>query len=140
MSKARTRARRAAVQAIYQWQLTGQDASEIEDHFLHDHDMAGVDENFFHEIIREVPLHLHELEDHFIPLLDRPVTELDPVERAILRLGTYELEFRPDIPYRVVINEAVELAKSFGAEDGHRYINSILDLVAGKLRQHEVRH
>jgi N utilization substance protein B len=139
MSKARTRARRAAVQAIYQWQLTGQDAGDIEANFIHDHDMAGVDEDYFHAIIREVPLHLHELEDHFIPLLDRSVNELDPVERSILRIGTYELEFRPDVPYKVIINEAVELAKSFGAEDGHRYINSILDRVAASLRKDEIK-
>lgn len=126
------------MQAIYQWLLTGQTASDIETHFINDHDMEGIDEEYFHELIRAIPLHLHELEDHFIPLLDRSVDSIDPVERAILRIGTYELEFRLDIPYKVVINEAVNLARTFGAEDGHKYINGVMDKVAAKIREQEI--
>jgi N utilization substance protein B len=100
--------------------------------------MADVDVEYFHHLVREIPRHLHELDDHIIPHLDREMAEVDPVERAILRLGTYEFEFQTEIPYRVVLNEAVELAKTFGAEHGHKYVNAILDKVAAKLRAQEV--
>lgn len=139
MSEGRSNARRSAVQAIYQWQLTGQQAERIDEQYVADHDVTKMDEAYFHELLKEIPLHLHELEDHIIPLIDRKIDELDPVERAVLRIGIYELEFRLDVPYRVVINEAVELAKTFGAEDGHKYINGILDKVAQKLRTTEIK-
>jgi len=139
VSNARTKARRNAVQALYQWQLVGQDLAEIEAQFLAEYDMNKVDVEYFKELFREVPLHLHELDDHLIPFLDRPVDEVDPVERAILRLAAYELEFRLDVPYRAVINEAIELAKRFGAEHGHKYVNGIVDQVAKKLRAAEIK-
>jgi N utilization substance protein B len=135
----RHRARRAAVQAIYQWELTDQAPSKIEDHFLLDHDMGDVDVDYFHELVREVPIHVHELDDHLIPHLDRGIEDVDPVERAILRIGAYELEFHPETPYRVIINEAIELAKVFGAEHGHKYVNAILDKAAVLMRPHESR-
>lgn len=138
MSKARSKARRNAVQALYQWQLTGADVSSIEQQFLVEHDMENVDVDYFRELLREVPLHLHELDDHLIEYLDRPIDEVDPVERAILRMSTYELEFRLDVPYKAVINEGVEMAKTFGAEHGHKYVNGILDRVARKLRSVEI--
>jgi N utilization substance protein B len=134
----RNRARQAAVQALYQWQLTQQPPGEIESHFINDHELEGVDLEYFHRLVREVPLHLHELDDHLIPHLDRDIEEVDPVERAILRIGAFELEFHPEIPYKVVLNEAVELAKTFGAEHGHKYINAVLDKVAGHLRAGEI--
>jgi len=139
MSNARTKARRNAVQALYQWQLVGQDLAEIEAQFLAEYDMNKVDVAYFKELFREVPLHLHELDDHLIPFLDRPVDEVDPVERAILRIAAYELEFRLDVPYRAVINEAIELAKRFGAEHGHKYVNGVIDQVAKKLRAAEIK-
>lgn len=139
MSKARSKARRNAVQALYQWQLTGANVSEIEEQFLLEHDMENVDVEYFRELLREVPLHLHELDDHLIEYLDRPINEVDPVERAILRMSTYELEFRLDVPYKAVINEGVEMAKVFGAEHGHKYVNGILDRVAHKLRSVEIK-
>jgi N utilization substance protein B len=139
MSHARTRARECAVQAIYQWQLTGNDLADIEKHFLEEHDLKGVDVAYFRELLHGVPSHLHELDDHITPFLDRSLDSVDPVERAILRVGTYELEFRLETPYRVVINEGVELGKTFGAEDGHKYVNGILDKVAQKLRAKEVK-
>ncbi|MDT8403280.1 transcription antitermination factor NusB [Sulfuriflexus sp.] len=139
MSKARSKARRNAVQALYQWQLTGADVSVIEEQFLIEHDMQNVDVEYFRELLREVPLHLHELDDHLIEYLDRPINEVDPVERAILRMSTYELEFRLDVPYKAVINEGVEMAKIFGAEHGHKYVNGILDRVARKLRSTEIQ-
>lgn len=139
MSKpSRHMSRQAAVQALYQWQLTGQPPEDIEQHFISDHELKDVDVDYFHHLVREVPLHLHELDDHLVPHLDRAINEVDPVERAILRLGAFELEFHLEIPYKVVINEAVELAKTFGAEHGHKYVNAILDKVAGKLRAAEI--
>jgi N utilization substance protein B len=134
----RNRARQAAVQALYQWQLTQQPPDQIESHFINDHELNGVDIDYFHHLVREVPLHLHELDDHLIPYLDRDIEEVDPVERAILRIGVFELEFHPEIPYKVVLNEAVELAKTFGAEHGHKYINAVLDKAAIHLRTGEV--
>ena len=135
----RHKARQAAVQALYQWQLTQQDPDQIEDHFILDHDVKDVDLEYFHNLIREIPLRLHELDDHIIPFLDRTIDDLDPVERAILRIGAYELEFHPEVPYKVVINEAVELAKTFGAEDGHKYVNAVLDRTAEELRNSEIK-
>ncbi len=134
----RHKAREAAVQALYQWQLTQQAPEQIENHFILDHEMNGVDLEYFHHLVREVPRHLHELDDHISPHLDRALGEVDPVERAILRLGAYEFEFQPEIPYKVILNEAVELAKTFGAEHGHKYVNAILDKVAAELRAKEV--
>lgn len=139
MSNARTKARRNAVQALYQWQLAGHDLADIEAQFLSEYDMKNVDIEYFKQLFRQVPLHLHELDDHLIPYLDRPIDEVDPVERAILRLAVYELEFCLDVPYRVVINESVELAKRFGAEHGHKYVNGIIDQVAKKLRATEMK-
>jgi N utilization substance protein B len=139
VSKSRSLARRNAVQAIYQWQLTGQDTAEVESQFLAEHDMGKVDVVYFRELVREVPLHLHELDDHVLPHVDRSMDEIDPVERAILRLACYELEFRLDVPYRAVINEAIELTKTFGAEHGHKFVNGVLDKVAQKLRKMEIK-
>jgi transcription antitermination protein NusB len=139
MSKgSRHKARRAAVQALYQWQLTGQSPDTIEQHFILGHEMGDVDVEYFHQLVREIPLHKSELDDHIAPHLDRKLHEVDPVELACLRLGAYEFEFHPEIPYKVVLDEAVELAKTFGAEHGHKYVNAILDRVAHKLRPHEL--
>jgi len=138
VSNARTKARRNAVQALYQWQLAGHDLADIEAQFLSEYDMKKVDVEYFKQLFRQVPLHLHELDDHLIPFLDRTIDEVDPVERAVLRLAVYELEFCLDVPYRVVINESVELAKRFGAEHGHKYVNGIVDQVAKKLRAVEM--
>jgi len=139
MSNARTKARRNVVQALYQWQLSGGNLADIQAQFLSEYDMKKVDVEYFKELFRQVPLHLHELDDHLLPFLDRPVDEVDPVERAILRIATYELGFCLDIPYRVVINESVELAKRFGAEHGHKYVNGIVDQIAQKLRAIEIK-
>jgi len=139
VSNARTKARRNVVQALYQWQLAGHDLSDIEAQFLAEYDMNKVDVDYFKLLFRQIPLHLHELDDHLIPFLDRPIDEVDPVERAILRLAVYELEFCLEIPYRVVINESIELAKRFGAEHGHKYVNGIVDQVAKKLRAIEIK-
>ena len=134
----RSRARQAAVQALYQWQLTEQSPEQIESHFISDHELNGVDLDYFHHLVLEIPLHQHELDDHLLPHIERTISEIDPVERAILRIGVFEFEFHPEIPYKVVLNEAVELAKTFGAEHGHKFVNGVLDKVAAKLRASEM--
>lgn len=138
MSKARHKARRLAVQALYQWQTGGQDVRDIDDQFVVEQDVKRADLDYFRELLHGVPRYLDELDAHISPLLDRPIEQVDMVERAILRMGVYELEHRRDVPFRVIINESVELAKTFGAEQGHKYVNSILDGVARKLRAGEV--
>ncbi|MDH5360831.1 MAG: transcription antitermination factor NusB [Gammaproteobacteria bacterium] len=138
MSKARHKARSRAVQAIYQWQLSGNNVREVEEYFLTEQNMKKTDMELFTELLHGVPMNLTELDEAIAPILDRPLDEVDPVEKAILRIGCFEMMKKIDVPYRVVINEAVELAKEFGAEDGHKYINSILDRLAIRLRGDEV--
>jgi len=138
MSRPRSMARKRAVQALYMWQMTGVDLSDIDQQFVLEHDMRNVDLKYFKEILHKVPAHIDEIDGHIKVLLDRPFNEVDPVERAVMRMGVYELEHRPDVPYRVIINEGIELAKVFGAEDGYKYVNSILDGVSKKLRAIEI--
>ncbi len=135
----RRKARSLAVQALYSWQLAGQPLNEIEAQFRVDNDFSDVDAAYFHEILHGVPRLKGELDEAFGPCLDRPLDEVDPVELAILRLSAYELRNRVDVPYRVVINEGIELAKVFGATDGHKFVNGVLDKLAPRLRAAEVR-
>ncbi|MCP3869556.1 MAG: transcription antitermination factor NusB [Gammaproteobacteria bacterium] len=138
MSRKKSSARSHAVQAIYQWQMTGQDIREIYGQFIAADEEAGAfDTTFFNTLLRGVPSHLEELDDCLKPCLSRSIESVDPVERAILRLGAFELMFSPEVPYKVVINEAVELAKVFGAEQGHRYVNGVLDKLARSVRKAE---
>lgn len=137
--KNRSKSRQFAVQALYSWLLTEQNVSDIEVHFIHDHDMEDADVSYFQEILHFVTTHKMALIDHMETFLSRTFSEVDPVEQAILLVGVFELEQRRDIPYRVSINESVECAKIFGAEDGHKFINGIMDKVAGKLRAAEVK-
>ncbi|WP_455365539.1 transcription antitermination factor NusB [Kaarinaea lacus] len=139
MSKARSLARKRAVQALYMWEMSNINLSDIDQQFVLEHDMTKVDMKYFHELLHQIPAHVDEIDDHIHGLLDRAFDEIDPVERAVMRLGVYELQYRPDIPYKVIINEGVELAKIFGAEEGYKYVNSILDGVAKKLRAVEVK-
>ncbi len=134
---ARRRARQLAVQALYQWQLAGASLSTIELEFRQDNDMARVDGAYFSELLHQVPATLSELDAHLATFLDRDLAELTPVELTILRIGAYEMVRRTDVPYRVVINEGVDLAKRFGATDGHKYINGVLDKLARNLRAQE---
>jgi N utilization substance protein B len=138
MSRARHNARQSALQALYQWQMSGNDLIDIENQFLEEQDMSKVDLKFFKELLHKIPAQIETIDKACEPYLDRSIDSVDPVERAVIRIGVYELCMRPDIPYRVIINEAVELAKSFGAEQGHRYVNSILDKVAQIEREVEV--
>ncbi len=134
MSRQRSRSRSLAIQALYQWQLAGQDVTAIISHFMLEQDGKKFDSDYFSELVHGVPARVDELDAALAPCVDRALESVDPVERAILRLGTYELIVHPEIPYRVVINEAVELAKVFGAEQGHRYVNGVLDKAARALR------
>jgi N utilization substance protein B len=139
MSKARSLARKRAVQALYMWEMSNINLSDIDQQFVLEHDMSKVDLKYFHELLHKIPAHVDEIDNDILGLIDRAFEEVDPVERAVMRLGVYELRYRPDIPYKVVINESVEIAKTFGAEDGYKYVNSILDGVAKKLRAVEVQ-
>jgi N utilization substance protein B len=134
VSRQRSRSRSLAVQALYQWQIAGQDVGSIIEHFMVQQDPKKFDTDYFNELVRAVPSRLGELDAALSDCIDRALESVDPVERAILRLGAYELLEHPEIPYRVVINEAVELAKTFGAEKGHRYVNGVLDKAARNLR------
>ncbi|KAB0546532.1 transcription antitermination factor NusB [Pseudomonas argentinensis] len=136
---ARREARTLAMQALYSWHIAGQALNEIEAQFRVDNDFSAVDGAYFHEILHGVPRQKTEIDALFAPLLDRPLEEIDPVELSILRLSTYELRNRIDVPYRVVINEGIELAKVFGATDGHKFVNGVLDKLAPTLRADEVR-
>ncbi len=134
---ARRKARRFALQGLYEWQLSGNPAYEIEARYRVENAMHKVDLDYFHELLHRIPVEADALDALFTPLLDRALGSLDPVELATLRIGTYELKHRFDVPYRVVINEGIELAKTFGAAESHKYINGILDLLAAELRKHE---
>ena len=138
MSQTRHKARRLATQALYTWQMAGQDLADIEAQYCTDLDMSKIDGEYFHELLHKVPARVDELDEYIVPLLDRGMEEVDDIERAILRLGCYELAFRLDVPYRVVINESIKLAKTFGADQSHKFINGILDGVAKKLRAAEI--
>ncbi|WP_304639488.1 transcription antitermination factor NusB [Pseudomonas sp.] len=137
-ASARRKARSMAVQALYSWQIADQPVSDIEAQFRTDNDFSKVDGAYFHELLTGVPRNLTELDEHLGSVLDRPVKDVDPIELAVLRIGVYELSRRIDVPYKVVINEGIEMAKIFGATDGHKYVNGILDKLAPRLRSAEV--
>jgi N utilization substance protein B len=159
----RSEARRYAVLALYQWQVSGQSPAEIAGHFFDDpawmeavadgmtdaraeqHPASKVtghqpyDHQLFNNLLRGVPERADEIDEALRGNLDRSLQSLDPVERSILRIGTFELLFSLELPVRVIINEAVELAKAFGAEQGHRYVNAVLDRVARRVRASELK-
>jgi N utilization substance protein B len=136
--KARTAARQRALQALYQWHLTAQPIQLIEHQFLAEQNMQKVDMSYFQRLLRGIPKHVDQFDRILSPLLDRQLSQLDPIEHVILHIGCYELFYCADIPFRVAINEAVELAKTFGAEASHKYVNGILDKVSQKIQQSNV--
>jgi len=136
---ARTRARELLLQALYQKQIAGHDCPELLSQFREQVAYQRVDQEFFEELLRAICDQQTELEQRIDVLIDRPLDQLDPVELGILLIGVYELQSRIDIPYRVVINECVNLARRFGAMDGHKYINACLDAAARSLREIEIR-
>ena len=139
MKNARHKARELALQGLYQWLLAEEHADEIRTHLAEFKGYDKADQKYLAQLLDGVIADAAELEAAFGPLLDRPVDELSPVERGVLLLGAYELAHVPGVPYRVVINEAVELAKSYGGTDGHKYVNGVLDKLAAKLRVAEVK-
>lgn len=135
--KLRRKAREYLVKAIYQWQITTDPAHEIIAQFLVDYKPEKYDTEFFQEVLRGVIQHHPGLDEYLAPHMKRTIVEMDPVELAILRLATYELVYKLDVPYRVVINEAVEQCKRYGATEGHKFVNGVLDKVAQHVRQAE---
>lgn len=138
MSQPKTNARKAVVQALYQWQMTGQSLINIEQQFNEEDWLKKAQKSYFRELFHGIPENLDAIDAAMAGFVDRPVDAIDPVERAILRLGVYELLFRLEMPYRVVLNEAINLAKEFGADGSHRYVNGILDKVAQMKRAVEI--
>ena len=146
--RGRSLARARAVQALYQWELNPIDAVKLvagffedpqdeDDEFGNEHSMKKVDADYFQVLVKGCVEKMDELDESFKPFLQIDLSLLDPIERCILRLSTFELKHRIDIPKRVVINEGVELTKDFGAEDGHKFVNGVLDKVANAIRIHE---
>lgn len=132
------RARKLALQALYQWLMNKTEVYEIEAQFHAINDMSKVDSDYFHRLLQGVIVNQQAVEDAFLPFLDRPIVGLNPIELSVLRLSGYELLYCPEIPYRVVLDEAVSLAKLFGSKDGHRYVNGVLNNMARKVRATEI--
>jgi N utilization substance protein B len=130
----RHNARKAAVQALYQWDLTAQAADQIEKQFRQIHDMQNIDKKYLRQALSEIPKHQLALQEAVEKHIDREFSMLDPVERAILRLGAYELSHRADVPTKVVLNEMIELAKVFGSEHSYKFVNGVMDKMAVALR------
>ena len=135
---ARRRAREFALQGVYQWLLSGNSVSQIELHLGQESGFEEADREFFVELMRGTLNNVEPLQEAFAPFIHRAVHELSPVERAVLLLSTHELQAHPETPYRVIINEAIELAKGYGGTDGHRFVNGVLDKLAAHLRPVEV--
>lgn len=131
----RHKARHFALQAIYQWQLTQMSATVIEKQFLEDQPIQGADLDYMHDLIQGVIENCEYIDSVFAPFLSRPLKDLDQVDKAILRLGTFELLYRQEVPFKVVINEAIMLAKSFAEQDSHKFVNGVLDKVVKSITQ-----
>ncbi|AUD78101.1 transcription antitermination factor NusB [Kangiella profundi] len=134
---ARRRAREYAIQAIYQWQMSSNPLNEIEAQYLTTMNAKKVDTVYFQELFSGVLTNLDEIDAALAPALERDIDDIDPIERAIIRLSAFELKKRIDVPKKVVINEGIELAKTFGATDGHKFVNGVLDKISKDLRPHE---
>ena len=139
MSKAKSRARHMAVQGLYQWQMVPQEATDIVQQFRAEHSGKNYDHEYFADLLNGISLHQAQVDAAISPWLDRDIARVDPVEQAILRMASYEMLFHLEVPYRVIINEAVELAKRFGADQGHKFINAVLDKMARKERAAEIQ-
>lgn len=137
-ARARSMARKFTMQALYQWLLTGQDVGELAAQFAEDEFYGDADAEYFLALLRGVVEDAARLDGELAGLVDRPVAQLDPVEHAVLLLGLRELERHPEVPYRVAISEGVELAKRFGATEGHKFVNAVLDRAARRLRAAEI--
>ncbi len=138
VAKGRSNARKKAMQALYQWHMSGNDLADIESQFHEEQNMDKVDLEYFHTLLHQVPAEVNGLDQLIDQYSDRKDDEIDPIEQSILRLATYEIKHRIDVPYKVVISEAISLGKMFGSDKSHVFINSILDKLAKQLRGHEV--
>lgn len=138
-SKARHQARMYALQALYNWILSGNAARDIETSLLEEQNVSKIDLDYFKSLFRGVTSDPDTLDKYMLPYLDRSIKTLTPIELCMLRIAIFELLKRPDVPFRVIINEAVELNKRFGVSEGFKYINGILDQVAKDLRPEEVK-
>ena len=136
---ARSRARRRALQALYAWQMSNSPVDKVIEQFQAEQDMEVADLEYFEALVRGVVQHAEELDAVLAKFIDRTVAQVDPIERAVLRIAGFELAHRLDVPYRVVINEAIETTKRFGAEHGHTYVNGVLDKAARAWRSAELR-
>jgi len=134
----RHQAREYALQALYQWQLSQDPISDIEAQFVAEHISNALDFSYFQELLHNIPKCFDELDTLMHPFLKRSIKELDPVELSVLRIALYELSKRPDVHYRIIINEALELTKQFGSIEGYKFVNGVLDQVARGLRPHEM--
>jgi len=132
--ESRRRARRRALQALYQWHLTGQEVGEILDQFREEQDFSNVDSELFATLVRKVSKEQVDIDEKIQPFLDRPVAQLDVIEHVVLSIGAYELLYSIEVPHQVVIDEAINLAKQFGAEQGHSFVNGVLDKAAKQWR------
>ena len=135
----RQKARSLALQAIYQWHFNPISFTVLEEQLLPEVNPKKIDKEFFSDLVGGTLRYRKEIDEGMEPFLDRKISELNPIELAVMRLAIYELMYRLDVPYKVVINEALELAKKFGSTDGHKYVNGVLDKVAAKVRAVEVK-
>lgn len=138
MRKSRRKAREFALKALYEWKLSGNDVTSIAQHLRDEEGYANIDDKYFLILLNGATQEAVALETVLTPYLDRKLSTLSPIESAVLLLGAYEAMHCLDVPYRVVINEAVELAKSYGGTDGHKYVNGVLDKLLPKVRPTEV--
>ena len=135
----RSESRRVALQALYQWQLNAEEPAIITKQFNEAGLLNHIDLTLFNDLVSQVVDQVESLDALISPFLDRSILRIDPVEKTIMRIGAYELQSKPEMPYKVVINECVELAKRFGAEESHKYVNGILDKLAQQIRTLEVQ-
>lgn len=136
--KGKRKARKLVLQALYQWLMSGSELHEIEAQFRVINNMDKVDVDYFCRILYGVPTHLESLEQSFTPFLDREVNALNPIELTVLRIGSFELFHCPEIPYKVVLDESISLTKEFGSQDGHKYVNGVLNNLAQQVRAVEI--
>jgi len=139
VAKARGKSRRYAMQAIYQWQMTGDSITDIKQQFFDDNNFSLIDAEYFSELVSGVASSISDLDPLLEKNMPRSVESVDPVERSILRMATYEFVHRLDVPYKVVLNEAVNIAKEYCAENSHAFVNAVLDKVAKEVRHIEMK-
>ena len=138
--KKRKHARDKALQALYQWQMSGEDLDWIRDFYLNEQGVSSGDESYFLELLYKIPSSVNELDQRYKKYMSQFEDHVDPIETNILRIATYEFQHHLEIPYKVVINEAINLAKTYGAEDSHKFINGVLDPLSREMRKLETRN